>query len=91
MAVSYFTHFGKSSLYRLPPIPNSSNEWGKWPQTSVSCTHKQKTENPLMGPQSDQLLISTVVKSAALDTLIYKKHKPLFQAEHNLLYGTRYI
>ena len=44
-----------------------------------------------MGPQSDQLLISTVVKSATLDTLIYKKHKPLFQAEHNLLYGTRYI
>ena len=44
-----------------------------------------------MSPQSDQPLISTVVKSSALDTFIYKQHKPLFQEEHNLLFGTRYI
>ena len=44
-----------------------------------------------MSPQSDQPLISTVVKSSSLDTLIYKQHKPLFQAEHNLLFGARHI
>ena len=90
-APPYSSHFGESPLYRLPPVPNSPNKRDKWPQTIVSCTYKQKTENPLMSPQSDQPLISTVVKSSTLDTLIYKQHKPLFQAEHNLLFRTRYI